>query len=368
MASDSRRAEEGKRRAGEEADGCSDSSTSRLLDSRLVIGVDGGSSKTIAVVAELDGRLLGVGRAGGSNWESIGIEQAASVITEAARQALEMAGASLGDVVRAHMGLAGMDWPDDEPRMAEALAALGWQCPISIENDAFLALRACSPDGYGLGATAGSGVCCGIIQPDGSKFFYGAFTDMGGGIDIGAQVVHAVLRQEDGRGPATMLTGALLAATGHKSVIELARAMHRGGYHITKRMTDPILFSCAAKGDPVAVGIVTRFGRELALCTTNLIRRYRPEMEDRAVVAAGSLFQKTGPLLFSAFRQEVLKVAPRARLILADQPPVMGAVRGALMAAGRENETVWGTAQQTAAEQGWFRKDVGAAAGDTDNG
>jgi len=327
----------------------------------LVVGIDGGSTKTIAVVSDSNGELRGVGRGGNSNWEGVGIEQAAGVITDAARQALDMAGGGLGDVVQAHMGLAGMDWPDDEPRMAGALAAAGWQCPIAIENDAFLALRACSPEGHGLGATAGSGVCSGIIQPDGSKFFYGAFTDMGGGIDIGAQVIHAVLRQEDGRGRPTILTEGLLAATGYASVLDLARAMHRGGQHIPKRTTDPVLFPCAAKGDPVAVEIVTGFGRELALCVANLIRRYRLENEDRAVVAAGSLFQKTGPLLFNAFREEVLKVAPRARLILADQPPVMGAVRGALMAAGREQAEVWRKAQQMAIEHGWFREDVGAA-------
>jgi N-acetylglucosamine kinase-like BadF-type ATPase len=326
----------------------------------LVVGVDGGSTKTIAVVSDLSGELRGVGRGGSSNWEGTGWERAASVITGAAREALDMAGARLRDVVQAHMGLAGMDWADDEPQMASWLAAAGWQCPIGIENDAFLALRACSPGGYGLGATAGSGVCAGIIQPDGSKFFYGAFTDMGGGIDIGAQVVHAVLRAEDGRDQPTALTEGLLRATGHPSVVELARAMHRGGQHVSKRTTDPILFPCAAEGDAVAVEIVSRFGRELALCVTNLIRRYKLENEDRAVVAAGSLFQKTGPLLFGVFREEVLKVAPRARLILADQPPVMGAVRGALMAARVHDLKVWRRAQGTATERGWFREDVGA--------
>jgi hypothetical protein len=39
----------------------------------------------------------------------------------------------------------------------------------------------------------------------------------------------------------------------------------------------------------------------------------------------------------------------------------MGAVRGALMAAGREQAEVWRKAQQMAIEHGWFREDVGAA-------
>ena len=244
--------------------------------------------------------------------------------------------------------------------MEAALAECGCRCPLTIENDAFLPLRTGAPEGYGIGAAAGSGVCCGIIRPDGEKYFYGAFTDMGGGIDIAGAVVHAVLRAEDGRGKPTALTAALLEAMGYANTVELAHALHREGKSISKRTTDPLLFGCAAQGDPVAVDIVTRFARQLALCATNLIRRYRLEKEDTAVVASGSLFVKTGPLMFDVFRTDVLNVAPRARLILADLPPAIGAVRGALAAAGRGESEVWDRVRATAQESGWFVQDVAA--------
>src|SRR5438477_365687 len=40
---------------------------------RYFLGVDGGNSKTLAVVADETGRVLGVGRAGGSNHQGIGL-------------------------------------------------------------------------------------------------------------------------------------------------------------------------------------------------------------------------------------------------------------------------------------------------------
>jgi N-acetylglucosamine kinase-like BadF-type ATPase len=327
----------------------------------LVVGVDGGSTKTVAVVSDPDGTVRGVGRGGGSNPEGMGFEEAAKVIAEVTEHAVAMTGGEPTGLVHGHLGLSGVDWPGDGPSMAEALEARGWRFPIAIENDAFLPLRACAPEGYGIGVAAGGGICCGIIRPDGETYFYGAFTDLGGGIDIAAQVLHAVLRSEDGRGESTALTPALLAATGHETVVDLAYSIHREGKYVSKRTTDPVLFGCAAKGDPAAVDIVTRFGRQLALCATNLVRRYGLQDEDPAVVSAGSLFMKTGPLLFEVFSKEVLEVAPRARLMLADLPPVIGAVRGALAAAGRGEREVWERLRETAAESGWFREDVLAA-------
>jgi N-acetylglucosamine kinase-like BadF-type ATPase len=211
------------------------------------------------------------------------------------------------------MGLAGVDWPDDIPRMRSALAEAGLLCEISLENDSFSAVRACAPEGHGIGVTAGTGIAAGIVRPDGETYFYGGFTDMGGGGDINGRALHAVIRAEDGRGRPTSLTPALLEATGYPSVPELLYDMHRRGYHPPMRVLRPLLFDAARDGDPAAVGIVTDFGRELALCATNLVRRYGLAEEAIAVVAAGTLFVKTGPLLFDVFQQAVLAGAPPPR-------------------------------------------------------
>jgi N-acetylglucosamine kinase-like BadF-type ATPase len=331
------------------------------VEVKLAVGVDVGNTKTIAAVCDLDGELRGVGRGGCGNWEELGEKGSAEVITDVVGQALEAAGARREDVSHAHMGMAGVDWPDDEPRMREALTSAGWACGLTLENDSFLTVRAGAPEGHGIGVTAGTGICAAIVRPDGEKYFYGGFTDLGGGIATGTQAFQAVIRAKDGRGRPTALTAALLRVTGHESVEDLVYDVHRRGNYLSGRVLNPVLFSTAAEGDPVAVEIVTRFGCELALCATNLIRRYGLAEEDMAVVASGSRFVMTGPLLFDVFRSDVLAVAPRARMILSDQPPVMGAVRGALAACVREAEEVWETLARSAAEGGWFRSEMGEA-------
>jgi N-acetylglucosamine kinase-like BadF-type ATPase len=333
-----------------------------------MVGVDGGNTKTLALLCDLWGRPLGIGRTGNSNWENQGPAAAACVITDAVQQALAGAGRAWSEIGWAHMGLAGADWPEDVPRMESALREVGWSCGLSLENDAFSAIRVCSTTGYGIGVTAGTGVASGIIRPDGEKFFYGAFTDLGGGWHINQQVVQAVVRSEDGRGEPTALVPALLAATGHATVTDLVYDMHRRSLSPEGGALRRVLFSVAAQGDPVAVGIVTGFGQELALCATNLVRRYALEDEEVEVIAAGSLFMRTGPLLFDVFRAKLADAAPLAKPILADRPPLMGAVRGALILSGNYSPAAWSRINDEIDRKRWLREYSTVEARDTDNG
>ncbi len=90
-----------------------------------VLGVDGGGRKTHAVVVDPSGQLLGVGMAGGSNWEIVGMEPAIAAIATATDRGLGGAGLGRGDVLAAVFGLAGTDWPADERQLDDELGTLG---------------------------------------------------------------------------------------------------------------------------------------------------------------------------------------------------------------------------------------------------
>jgi hypothetical protein len=214
-------------------------------------------------------------------------------------------------------------------------------------------LASCAPRlraGFGV---IGTSMCAAVIAPNGGKWFYGGFTDLGGGIHTHQFSLHAIIREADGRCETTALTPAVLKATGFATVADLVHAIHRENYYIRAQLMHPILFQVAATGDPVAIRIVRDFSKELALTATTLIRRYRLTGTDVPVVASGSRFTRTGPLLFDGFREAVLAVAPKARVILADDPPVTGAARGALEAAGRKSPEVWRNIGKSVAAKGW---------------
>jgi N-acetylglucosamine kinase-like BadF-type ATPase len=308
-----------------------------------VIGVDAGSTKTDAVVANLDGRLLGSGRSGCANWEVVGEAAAAETIYGAIRHALEKSNVLLTSVRHVHIGAAGLDWPEDEGRLRGSLHPLLGDVPLTLENDSFLGARACTPTACGITVSAGSGVCASYLGATGEKYFYGYFGELGGGTAIDQLTLCAILRAEDGRGPKTALTSAIPKATGHSSVRALLHALTREGYELDETVIRPSLFETAAQGDSVAIDVVRTFGRELGLMATNLIEKYRLKSTSAYVVASGSLFTRTGPLLFDVFREVVHRTAASARSKLNDRPPVAGAVRAALHACGVHTQREQGT-------------------------
>jgi len=306
-----------------------------------VIGVDAGATKTEAIVADHEGRPVGAGRSGCGNWEVVGEKSAAETIFDAIRQALERAHVSLSQVRNAHMGLAGLDWPEDEPRLRGALAPYLGALPMTLENDAYLGTRAVAPNADGIAVAAGSGVCSSYLGAGGERYLYGYFAELGGGFPIDQMALHAIVRAEDGRGPKTKLTAAVLGATGHASVADLLRELTRSAYTLSHTAIRPAVFQTAVSGDPVAITIVSSFGRELGLLGTNLIRKFSLEGTAPFVVASGSLFTRTGPLLFDVFHETVQRADASARIRLNLRPPVAGAVRAALQSWGVHTNADW---------------------------
>src|SRR4026207_2218820 len=71
---------------------------------RAVVGVDGGGTKTRAVILASDFRVLGEGLAGASNPLRVGIASAATAIREAVDRACENAELRRTDLIAAEIG------------------------------------------------------------------------------------------------------------------------------------------------------------------------------------------------------------------------------------------------------------------------
>ncbi|HEV8652936.1 MAG TPA: BadF/BadG/BcrA/BcrD ATPase family protein [Actinomycetes bacterium] len=124
---------------------------------RLVLGVDGGGSKTHALVADERGETLGFASSGRSNWEDTSIDLARLALEEAITGALAVAGAEPGGLAASAFGLAGLDWDDDRPMLAGLVDPLGLGGPRKLDNDSFIALRAGTAHPFGVVVIAGTG-------------------------------------------------------------------------------------------------------------------------------------------------------------------------------------------------------------------
>ncbi|MFO7171196.1 MAG: BadF/BadG/BcrA/BcrD ATPase family protein [Chloroflexota bacterium] len=240
-----------------------------MVSERYYLGIDAGGTKTLALVADGAGRVLGSGRAGTGNWESVGLEGAFQAFDRAASEALRSAGLRPADLSAAGYALAGLDWPSDEGRLAPLLDRLGLPGPRQMVNDAFGALRAGAPDGFGVAVIAGTGSTIAGRNRAGRSFrtfglgaLWGEFQGASG---LAFEAFRAMGRHYFGSGPATALEGRILEAYGAESVPALAEMISRGQAPWPDGSLAPLVIAAADGGDDVAIDIVRRAGAELGM-------------------------------------------------------------------------------------------------------
>lgn len=293
----------------------------------FVLGVDGGTTKTIAMIADEQGRILSAARGGGSNWSGEDVEIPMAVVAETVREALAKCGLSGRDIEMGVFTLAGADWPEDHTRREAVLSRAEIAKKVLVKNDAFGGLRAGTRDPYGMVLAVGTGMNAAVISPEGQEWAFGYYETFGGAGTLMQHAFEAVLRAEDGRGRPTLLTRLVLDRLAFPTVEAMLRAyiLHqierRRMFHIA-----PLVFEAALSGDVVAAEILVRQGQGLAEYVTAMARRFHMQELAFDVVLAGSVFKGAGPLLVDTVTQEIHRVAPLARIVRSRFEPVIGSL------------------------------------------
>jgi N-acetylglucosamine kinase-like BadF-type ATPase len=243
-------------------------------------------------------------------------------------------------VTAAGYGLAGLDWPSDEARLRPLVDELGLSGPSVLVNDTFVALRAGAREPWGVVIVAGTGTTVAgrnrrgeMARTPGLGY---PFDDWGSAPDLAQAALHAVARAYTGRGPATALSNRLVRLVGAADVADLLEGVSRWRYNLFPLVADVVraLMEEADGGDGAAREIVLRAGRELGGGAVVVIRRLGMEDEEFDLVLAGGLFRSASPLLLDTLRGTVQAVAPGARPVRLDVPPVVGGVLLAMDAVG----------------------------------
>jgi N-acetylglucosamine kinase-like BadF-type ATPase len=227
----------------------------------LVLGVDGGGTKTIAVVAAADGSVKG--RARGANTSIYDHPDPATALAEleaVVSRALADAGAGVADLRAATFCLAGADWPEDVALLERALDAMLPGRPFEVLHDSLAHLWAGHPDGVGVAVAFGTGLAVGAGNADGRTFSSANWLDPSGSHGLGEDAIRAVFDAHLGVGPRTTLVDALLAATGTGSTEALAHVLTGrcvpGRSRVRAADLGPLVLDSEAAGDPVAARIV----------------------------------------------------------------------------------------------------------------
>jgi N-acetylglucosamine kinase-like BadF-type ATPase len=297
----------------------------------VVVGVDGGGTKTEVCVATPDGCVLAFVRARAANWELIGLDAMRTVVGATVAKGLRIAGAEPHDVRAWACCMAGVDWPSDIDRVGTALHELLPIAPV-VTNDAFASLRAGAPDGVGLVSVAGTGgVTAGRDRHGRTARTMGSTVGEGAGASgITRRALDALARFHHGQADGgEALAGALCAAVGCTDLAELFERMSRERLTVGAAHA-PTVLDLAGDGDPFAQSVVTASARQHGADVVGIAHQLGLGDEPITVVAAGGVHAGAGPAFSRPFAEAVTGALPRATIELLVAPPAAGAVLLAL--------------------------------------
>jgi N-acetylglucosamine kinase-like BadF-type ATPase len=303
---------------------------------RYFLGVDVGSSKTHALIADETGNCISFGKAGGGNHQGMGYERLTDVLQKSFVAASQLSGMEKDQIAGAGFGIAGYDFLSEREAHLQAIVPLGLSCPVEIVNDGSNGLISGTSHGVGVNVTAGSGVNCrgrGKNGKEGRVVGNGIdFGEYGGAIEIVYRARQFVNHAWIKRIPPTKLTKIFLEATGAKDEVDLMEGLSNEQYHLFPYLAIQIV-NAAREGDHAALEVIRWSGEELGWLAIAVARQIEMENDEIEIVQSGSVFE-AGELIQEPMRNIIRQHLPKAKMVRLDGPPVVGPLMLGMQAAG----------------------------------
>ena len=301
--------------------------------SEIVIGVDGGGSKTRVMVGTAEGEVLTTLDGPKSAVAPGEAARSADVIGDLVVRALaEIAqpGSVLPRVL--YCGVAGTGRDEERKALHAALDAKELAEEVVIDSDGLIAMYDALEDRAGILLVVGTGSIAYGRSPAGEVVRCGGwgpvFGDEGSGGWIGRRALGIVAASSDGREPPTALLFPILAATQCEDVQDLIPWAKAADARAFASLV-PVVFSTAAAGDPRANALLTLAAEELLLHIRALSRQlFTDERAAVAVALSGGLMDRGSPLR-KRLELRLKSAVPGAQVRAEEVLPVRGALRAA---------------------------------------
>ncbi|MEP6924217.1 MAG: BadF/BadG/BcrA/BcrD ATPase family protein [Pyrinomonadaceae bacterium] len=302
----------------------------------LFLGVDGGGTKTLAVLADRNAEILSQGKTAASNPLRVGVEASVREIADAVDAACDALGKSRSDIIAAEIGLAGVRREDLRLRMRDSLQQeLGIE-KLEVATDAEIALYGATDGRAGLVIIAGTGsICCGrnekgeIARSGGWGPLAG---DEGGGAGIARRALQQIAKASDGRGEKTKLSEYACKYFRADSADDLAMAIYAPSMTNDKIAGFArLVVQAAREKDAVAIDLLKEAANELGLAANAVIKNLGLEKKKFQVAYVGGIFHAEN-LIFEPLLEKIHETAPAAFLAPPLFTPAVAAAKMALAA------------------------------------
>lgn len=295
---------------------------------KYVIGVDGGGTKTVAVLANLK-KILRISKTGSSNLRNIGLKETVSNISKAISKVIR--GFKRNEILSIVIGLPAIEeeFKFEKERLKREIAKKTKfkTKKIEIVSDQIVGFKSGTEEKNGLVLISGTGcVCHGWKEKKEAKCGgWGWLNDEGSGFWIGQKGYQAVLKELDGRDKKTKITKFLFKEWKLKNKEDLMKKVYGKDLIKTVSLISKTVDKSAKAGDEIAQKIMEEAGKELAYSAISVIKNLNFEDQKFPLVLIGAVFKSK--IVLKEVKRRVKKIAPKAKFILPKLPAVIGAVK-----------------------------------------
>jgi len=288
----------------------------------MIIGIDGGGTKTALVLADSEGRVLSEIRGSGTNIADIGLEECENRLRQQLSLLLKDYGGLSSEIDSIYAGIAGSSVKATREALKSILTCLLPNASV-VDNhsDAFNPLYGEAEEGIVL--IAGTGSSSFVVTKDGLTQVGGwgyLIDDAGSGFRIGADALKAAYRSFDGRGIKTLLEECISTKLG-MPLNEAIPQIYQKGKSFIAAFT-PVVFDAMANGDDIARGIITDNATAIAEHLQACLRHISARPATAIVNGGLTSNEEYLSIIKAALGSDLTDIV----IIRPEQPPVYGAL------------------------------------------
>jgi N-acetylglucosamine kinase-like BadF-type ATPase len=306
---------------------------------RFVLGIDGGGTKTQALIVDEEGHVHGWGIGGPSNYDDVGVEKAKTGIAEAVRIARQRAALSEAPFNSVFLGMAGVV-SDKDRAVIHGIARqlnLAADQNIAIDHDCRIALAGGLSGRPGIVLIVGTGSSCYGSNSAEESWRSGGWgyliSDEGSSYWLGIQAMRCAVASYDGRLHSVLKD----LVQDHFQLKNMQDLMHRiygiGMSRSEVASLAPLVIMAARQGDKIAVNLLGQGAYDLALMVEAVADKLHFTGQECELTFVGGLFN-AGDIFISPLHTAIQARLPACRMGFPELPPASGAALLALKKLG----------------------------------
>lgn len=297
-----------------------------IKEKEFLIGIDGGGTKTLVVLADVNGRILKSVKGKSSNPNKIGLKEAIYTLKKLIKKT---ASKNLRKVKIACLGLAGgLERDKNKKRKIEKELQKSFPFKIIVEGDQKIAFRAATDEKEGIVVIAGTGaismgwrgkkeIVCG-----GWDWLLG---DQGSGFWVGRRFLEEITKTIDGRAKYLKEKEIFLKKFRIKAEKEIYRRFYGENFVFKIAQISKFVDFLAEKESKICRKIFKKGADELIKMVKTVIEKLRFEKEKFPLVLVGGMFKSR--IYLEEVKIKFRKIAPLAKVLILKKPAVLGAVK-----------------------------------------